>query len=66
MEDNPQRSGRETTVSALNAAFEAVNIARELSSITPATAAFGTVCAILAMVKVSLLLALCWIDWRLK
>ena len=68
MGDNPQRSGegRETTISALNAAIEAVNIAKELSSITPAKAAFGTVGAILAMVRVSLLLAPCWVDWMLR
>ena len=67
MGDDSQWSGegRETTISALNAAMEAVNIAKELSSITPAQAAFGTVGVILAMVKVRLLVS-CWFDWVLK
>lgn len=68
MGDNPQRSGegRETTISALNAAIEAMNLAKEVSSITPAKAAFGSVSFILAMVKVSLLLSPRWFDWVLK
>jgi len=41
----------------LNAAIEAMNLAKELSSITPAKAVFGTVSVILAMIRVSLLLA---------
>ena len=68
MGDDSQQSsdGRETTISVLNAAIEAMNFAKELSSITPAKAAFGSVGIILAMVKVGPLVASCWFDWRLK
>ena len=47
---------REGTVSALNIAIEALNLAKEVSSITPAKAVFGTVSVILTMIKVSFLL----------
>ena len=50
---------RESTVSALNVVIEALNLAKELSSITPATAVFGSVSVILTMIKVSLLLVFC-------
>ena len=56
MEAEPQRlRGRESIISALNVAIEALNLAKELSSITPARAVFGSVSAILTMIKVSLL-----------
>ena len=48
--------GQESTISALNAAIEALNLAKELSSITPAKAVFGSVGVILTTIKVSLLL----------
>ena len=35
-----------------SAAIEAVNLAKEVSSVTPAEAVFGTVSAILATIKV--------------
>ena len=58
MEAEPQQSkGREGTISVLNAAVEALNLAREISSITPAKAVFGSVSVIIAMIRVSLLLA---------
>ena len=68
MGDDSQRpsEGRETTISVLNAAIEAMNFAKELSSITPAKVAFGSVSIILAMVKVGLFIVPCWFDWRLK
>lgn len=50
---------REGVTSALNAAIEAVNFAKELSSVTPAKAVFGSVSVILTMIRVSLLLVLC-------
>jgi hypothetical protein len=57
MEAESQRpKGREGTISALNAAIEALNLAKELSSITPAKAVFGSVSVILAMIRVSFLL----------
>jgi len=55
-EAEPQRlKGRESTVSVLNVAIEALNLAKELSNITPAGAVFGSVSVILTMIKVSLL-----------
>jgi len=53
-----QPKGRDNTVSALNAAIEALNLAKELVSITPAKAVFGTVSVILTTIKVSFLLFL--------
>ena len=47
---------REVALSSLNAAIVAVNLAKELSSVTPAKAVFGTVGVILTMIKVSFLL----------
>ena len=56
MEAESQRpKEREGTVSALNAAIEAMNFAKELSSITPAKAVFGSVSVILAMIRMSFL-----------
>jgi len=56
MEVKSQRpEAREGVISGLNAAIEAMNLAKELSSITPAKAVFGTVSVILAMIRVSLL-----------
>ena len=53
MTDKSQRpKEREGTISALNAAIEALNLAKEISSITPAKAAFGSVSVVLTMVKV--------------
>ena len=46
-------------VSALDLAIEALNLAKEVSSVTPAKAVFGSVSVILMMIKVSLILALC-------
>ena len=48
-----QPKGRDNTVSALNVAIEALNLAKEASSITPAKAVFGTVGVILTTIKVS-------------
>ena len=60
MEAESQRpKGREGAISALNMAIEAMNLAKELSSITPAKAVFGSVSVILTMIKVSLLLIVC-------
>ena len=53
-----QPKGCDNTVSVLNAAIEALNLAKELSSITPAKAVFGTVSVILTTIKVSFLLFL--------
>ena len=47
--------GREGALSLLNAAIEAVNLAKEASSITPAQAAFGAAGVLLTMIKVRFL-----------
>ena len=47
--------GRDNIVSALNAAIDALVLAKEIASITPAKAVFGTVSAILTTIRVSLL-----------
>ena len=57
MKAGSQRSkGQEGAISALDAAIEALNLAKELSSITPARAVFGSVSVILVMIRVSFLL----------
>jgi len=50
---------RESTMSVLNGAIEALNLAKELSSITPARVVFGSVSVILTVIKVSSLLVCC-------
>ena len=60
MEAELQRpKGREKTISALSVAIETLNLAKELSSITPAKAVFGSVSVILVTIRVSPLLSLC-------
>ena len=60
METESRRpKGRDGAILALNAAIEALNLAKELSSITPAKAVFGSVSVILTTIKVSLLLVFC-------
>ena len=44
---------------ALNAAIEAMNLAKELSSITPAKAVFGSVSVVLTMIRVSSVVSFC-------
>jgi len=57
MEAKPRRpKGQEGTISTLNATIEAMNLAKELSSITPAKAVFGSVSVILTMTRVGFLL----------
>ena len=67
MEAKPQRPNeREGIISALNMAIEAMNLAKEISSITPAKAVFGTVSIILTMIKVSILQVFadhCGLKW---
>jgi len=45
--------GRANSVSLLNAAIEAMDLAEKISSVTPAKAVFATVGVLLAMIKVS-------------
>jgi len=57
MEAGSQRpKGWEGTILVLNATIEALNLAKEISSITPAKAVFGSVTVILTTIKVSFLL----------
>ena len=56
MDVNSQRQRhQDNTHSLLNAAIEAVNLAKEVSSATPAKAVFGTVSVLLTMIKVRFL-----------
>ena len=48
--------GRDGILSSLNMAIDALNLAKELSSITPAKAVFGSVSILLTMIKVRFLL----------
>ena len=43
---------RDATLASLNAAIEAMNLAKEATSMTPAKAIFGSVSVILAMIRV--------------
>lgn len=53
MDAKPQRpKGRDGLLSALNVAIEGLNLAKEVSGITPAKAVFGTVSVLLVMIKV--------------
>ena len=44
--------GRDAILSSLNMAIDTLNLAKELSSITPAKAVFGSVAILLTMIKV--------------
>ena len=46
------------TISALNALIEALNLVKEVSSITPAKAVFGSASVLLTMIRVRLFLVL--------
>jgi hypothetical protein len=57
MDASAQRQKRRDDVlSSLNVAIETINLAKEVSSITPAKAVFGSVGVILTMIKVSFFL----------
>ena len=43
---------RDDALSLLNVAIEVMNLAKEVSSITPAKAVFGSVSALLTMIRV--------------
>ena len=57
---------REDVISTLNGFIEAFNLAKEVASIAPAKAVFGSASVILAMVRVSRLLAFHCIGRELK
>ena len=50
-----QSKARDGVLSTLNVAIETLNLAKEISSITPAKVAFGSVSALLTMIKVRFL-----------
>jgi hypothetical protein len=55
MDPKPQRR-RDGVLSALNVAIEAMNLAKEVSSMTPTKAVFGSVSVLLTMIRVCFLL----------
>ena len=57
--ESQQPKGREGAISALNAGIEALDRAKEASSITPAKRVFGSVSVVLALIRVSFLLVFC-------
>ena len=53
MVTKPQRTKRQdNAIPLLNAAVEAMNLAKEVSSMTPAKAVFGSVSILLTMIRV--------------
>jgi hypothetical protein len=54
--DTKSQRCRDGALSLLNAAIEAMNLAKEISSATPAKAVFGSVSVILTMIRVCFLL----------
>ena len=50
-----QPKGRDGILSPLNVAIDGLNLAKELSSATPAKAVFGSVAVLLTMIKVRFL-----------
>ena len=61
MTTDPKQSetGRDGALSVLGIAIEGLNLAKEISSITPAKAVFGSANVILAMIKVRSFLLFC-------
>jgi hypothetical protein len=54
MDKKSQRQKRrDITLSSMNATIEALNLAKEVCSMTPAKAVFGSVNVILTMIRVS-------------
>ncbi|KAF9781681.1 P-loop containing nucleoside triphosphate hydrolase protein, partial [Thelephora terrestris] len=49
--DSPQQRWQDKALSLLNAAIEVLNLAKEISSITPAKAVFGVASIVLAMIR---------------
>jgi hypothetical protein len=50
--DSLQSKGRDRTISTLNVTIEVLNLAKEVSSIAPAKAIFGTVSILLTLIRV--------------
>ena len=49
--------GQDGVLSTLNLAIDTLSLAKEISSVTPAKAVFGSVSVLLAMIRVSFLLS---------
>ena len=49
--------GRDGVLTSLNVAIDGLNLVKELSSVTPAKAVFGSVAILLAMIRVSFFLS---------
>ena len=56
MDSKQQAQRRDNPLSLLNAAIEATNLAKEISSATPVKAVFGSVSVLLTMIRVCFLL----------
>ena len=57
MPDKPQPpKGQGGVLSSLNMAIDGLNLAKEVASVTPAKAVFGSVSILLTMIRVSFLL----------
>ena len=54
--ESKQPKGREETISPLNAAIEAMDLAEKISTITPAKTVFGSVSTLLMSIRVCFLL----------
>ena len=52
-----QPKGQDATISALNLAIDGLNILKEVSSIEPIKTVFGSVIALLTMIRVRFLLS---------
>ena len=50
--DSKRQKRRDNALLLLNMAIEAMNLAKEVSSVTPAKAIFGSVSVLLAMIRV--------------
>ena len=53
--DSRRTKGRDSVLSALNIAIEALNLAKDISTIAPAQAVFGSVSILLTMIRVRFL-----------
>jgi len=54
--DSQRPKGRDRVLSALNVAIDVLNLAKEVSSITPAKAVFGSVSILLTVIRVRFVL----------
>ena len=54
--DSQRQEGRDSTLSKLNLAIDTLSLAKDVSTIAPAQAAFGAVCALLTILRVTVLL----------